>query len=194
MSSSLGSCGCAAPPISFRKLSLSCVPVVKPSRIVLAWTRENYRQIDARKECHSQSIGSTFFPHCIALAPMQLVDMQQHNSGIILMLVLRGLLSPGSKTSGSMSYPWGEKPPTTNQSIIIVAAVGTVHFACLIQGIRVLLLPQRTSIFWRGRSRWPLPIFYPRRGRPVFSCAISRSAAVHDAPKMAFSLLIKYQS
>lgn len=122
---------CGSATVLFRKLILPyLMPVVKSSQTVLARKLEGYRQIDARRECHSR-IRRLFhwqliLPalHCIALASMLLIDMQHHSSGI--------MPSPGRNPLHGCLHP-EEKPPKTNQSIVTRAAIGTVGLACLVQ-------------------------------------------------------------
>lgn len=89
----------------FRKLSLSCVcRKVVPNSTSLRITATH--EENATVGSGAFSIGSKIFPHCIALASMQLIDMQHHTSGIILTLVLRGLLSPDRRILWINVSPW----------------------------------------------------------------------------------------
>lgn len=63
--------------------------------------------------------------------------MQHHTSGIITDIRLtRAYLLLVANALGSKVFGLEEKPPTTNQTIVAVAAVGTFGLARLIQLLR----------------------------------------------------------
>ena len=98
---------CGSLTAFFRKLSLSCVcRKVVPNSTSRRITARSTHEENATVGSGAFSIGSKIFPHCIALASMQLTVMQYHTSGIILTFVLRGLLSPGRRILWINVSPW----------------------------------------------------------------------------------------
>lgn len=117
-----------APPLVVAQEALSCSLHVKfvgnlrvcgsatvllgkvvPNSTSLGITAKSTHEENATAGPGAFSICSTFFPHCIALASMQLLMCSTTRSGIILTFVLCGLLPPGRISSGPMYSRTREK-------------------------------------------------------------------------------------
>lgn len=142
MSSSLGSCGCAALLRCYifcklTKVTLSCAGrEVVPNRTRLRITARSTHEENATAGSGAFSIGSTFFPQHIALA----------------CFVIRGLLSPGRKSS-LHRFPQHGRKATGDESSNSYSGCGRNNRSRLLYPIiRVPVLPQWTSMFSCRRS------------------------------------------
>lgn len=159
MSSSLGSCGCAALLRCYifcklTKVTLSCAGrEVVPNRTRLRITARSTHEENATAGSGAFSIGSTFFPQHIALALMQLISYAapqfwNHTD----CFVIRGLLSPGRKSS-LHRFPQHGRKATGDESSNSYSGCGRNNRSRLLYPIiRVPVLPQWTSMFSCRRS------------------------------------------